>query len=188
MLMDGLQMLHGSAAGLIVVAPERRGTTFPASPVDKDVFEMTEDGAKPSGVYFYSAPGSDWELFSPDRSATPYDIGTQIVGKPVAGATVLQFTVVRAFTILENFKGCVADSLVASATSVSFNVLKKERGGAITALGQIVFGVGGEATFTQTNSGDMLFLIGETLFISAPDPQSAALADISISIAGHLRF
>ena len=188
MLMDGMQMLHGSAAGFIVVAPERRGITFPGTPADKDIFELTTDGTKPAGIYFYDQAGADWELFSPDRSASPYDIGNQIVGKPTAGATVLQFTVVRAFTLLEGFKGCVADSLVDAAATATFSIQKKERSGASTPIGQVNFATNGTVTFTQTGSGDMLFLVGETLSVSAPDPQDAALADISISLAGSLRF
>lgn len=188
MMIDGVQLLHGSGANMLVIAEDKRGTTFPSAPADKDIFELTVYGVKPAGIYFYSVASADWEIYSPDGSAAPYDIGSQMIGKPEAGATVIQFTTVRAFSVLDGFKGCGAASLVNATANATFAISKIERNGSTTPLGTVVLATDGSSSFTQTVSGNMEFLVGETLTITAPDPQDTTLADISISIAGSLLF
>lgn len=186
MIIDGLRVASGSTMKVSVVDPSRRGTQFPASPSAEDVFELTaEYNGNAPGVYVYL---DQWEEYMPDANAAPYDMACNVMGKPGAGDTVFNFTLPRAVTIKEGFKGCKGVALAASAGTATFAINKVLRDGSSVALGQMLFSTAKAATFIQSGSGNMEFLPGETLTVTAPDPQDATLSNISMVFVGALAF
>lgn len=117
---------------------------------------------------FTTAPGSD-----------PYDLGVYIPGLPDNAAEVLKFIAVRAFTIADEFAGSRAHTGVNPTATAVFTVLKN--GGSI---GSISISNTGVATFSTTGGAAESFAAGDRLSVTAPTPQDATMADISIVFLG----
>lgn len=121
-----------------------------------------------------------WEILrSPVvAGAVPYDIATQVIGKPTAGAVVLSFYAVRAFSLAANLAGSTARAGVAAAAQAVFSVQKNG-----VAFSSFTFAAAGTVATLggcpQTN-----FAVGDRISVVAPALQDGTLSDISLSILG----
>jgi len=109
----------------------------------------------------------------------PYDVGVYLPGKPDDAAEVLKIVAVRAFTLADDFAGSRGHVGTNPSATATFTVLKN--GGSI---GTIAVSTVGVFTFLTSGSTVESFAPGDRLSITAPTPQDATLADISIVLRG----
>lgn len=107
-----------------------------------------------------------------------YDLGVYIPDNPNDGAEVLKFIAVRAFTLADDFVGSRAHVGTNPTSTAVFTVLKNG-----ASVGTISISTVGAATFV-TSGGATSFAAGDRLSMTAPSPQDATLADISIVFLG----
>lgn len=114
------------------------------------------------------------------NSVIPYDIAGAILGKPAAGATVMRFQSVRAFTIPAAMAGSIAKVSVAATASTVLTVLKNG-----TSIGTITFAASSSSgTFAAASATS--FAAGDVLTISAPGTQDTTFADAQFTIVANL--
>ena len=255
MLVDGVTFTATGSADSFKV---KSGATFPASPLDGQMFKLTTaSGQSQPGLYYWDTAGSAWtaidskaikgvdagiatlnlqgkildsqipsiaisdtfvvasqvamlaltaevgdvairtdesksyilqtagasvlgnwkELLSGSVASTPYDIATQVDGKPAAAATVLRFTAIRDFVIAANMAGSRFTAVVGPAAGAAFEVRKN---GSTFCTASFATAQG-SATFSACAAQS--FAAGDVLTIVAP-AQDAALSDLSLVISG----
>lgn len=126
-----------------------------------------------NGVNVYS-------LISGSAGLSPiYDIGFFIPSKPGAGAEVLRFKAVRAFSIAGNAAGSTGSVGVNPTSTAAFDIKKNG-----SSVGSISFSTGGVATFSTTAGAVVSFAINDILTIVAPGSQDATMADIGVVFLG----
>lgn len=178
MYIDGLQ---GIASGSRVRSvPDNNGATLPGSGTEGDLFELTAvDSSNQPGIYKYVS--SAWVFLYP-LELDSYDLVNNVLGTPDDGAIVLRFPAPRAFTIKENFANCLASAATAATAQAVFTIKQNA-----TTLGTITFAASGTTgSFSQSTSGDMAISAGDVIQITAPATADTTLADIGITLAGHI--
>lgn len=125
----------------------------------------------------------DMAAISSYVGSAPYDVGFYANGLPGDAATVMKFTAARAFTLADNFAGSVGHVTVNPSLSAAFDV--KKNGGSI---GTITVSTLGVVSFSTVGATPETFAIGDRIEVTAPTPQDATLADVSISFAGTRAF
>lgn len=112
-------------------------------------------------------------------TSIPYDIGVFIPGLPANAALVMQYVAPRAITLPDDFAGSVGRCATNPTTSAAvFDVLKNG-----SSVGSVSISTGGVFTFSTTGAGVSL-AVGDYLSMTAPSPQNAALANVSIIFKG----
>jgi len=148
---------------------------------------LTLDGGSSSvtltqnqGLYI-STDGSNYytERGISAPSSYPYDVVFSYVGQPSAGATVFLLIFDRTVTFSGNFAGSYGKCGTNPAATAAFSVLKNG-----TSAGSISISTGGIFTFSTTGGTALSFSAGDVMKITAPNPQDASLADVSVIFAG----
>lgn len=188
MLVDGLSIADNSVIRREILDPARRGDTFPASPTDGDVFELTAESAgRIPGIYVYISEDSSWVVKYPSSDAIPYDIAGAIFGTMNDADVVARHLSVRSYKIKADFKNCVAFAEVPGTADVSIEIYRIKRDATRVQLGTLLFSASDSVgVFSQIGSGDMLIGAGETLMLQAPNPVNKDLADIAFTFAGSI--
>ncbi len=254
MLVDGVELVASSKMDMKISS----GTSFPASPLDSQMFRLTAiSGPYVPGVYYYDGTSSSWlpadgkaiagtaagialldntqhlegsqipslsiinTFVSASQSAMlaltaqtgdvcirsdlsqtyilqgsdptvlanwvvmqspvsvqAYDIATYIPGLPSAGATIISFTAVRAYTLPANLAGSSSKASTAAASQSVFTLSKNG-----VPFNSITFAAAGTSG-TFGNSASTSFAVGDVLSIIAPSTQDATLANIGITLLG----
>jgi len=121
---------------------------------------------------------ANWkELLSGSVTSMPYDIATQVDGKPTSSAAVLRFTAVRNFLLAANMEGSKFTAAIAAAASAAFEFKKNG-----TTFSTATFAAAGTAA-TFSACAAQSFVPGDVLTVVAPT-QDSSLADLSIALAG----
>lgn len=107
-----------------------------------------------------------------------YDLGVYVPAQPGDAAEVLKFVAVRAFTIADDFAGSRAHVGTNPTATAVFTVRKNG-----ASVGTLSISTVGAPTFA-TSGGATSFAVGDRLSITAPTPQDATLADVSIVFLG----
>lgn len=128
------------------------------------------------GRILYSDGTDIVELTSADFIG--FDIGGFFGGKPVVGALLLKFVVVRAFTLPINLTGSQGHAETAANAESDFDIQKNS-----VSIGTMRFAASGTvATFIHASATS--FVAGDQLSIVAPNPQDANLADVAMTLLG----
>lgn len=114
---------------------------------------------------------------SSDTTAV-YDFGFYYNGLPPDNAELMKLVAVRAFEIADDFAGSRGHVAVNPTSSAVFTVSKNG-----SSIGTITVSTLGAFTFATTG-GTVSMAAGDRLTITAPTPQDATLANVSIMIAG----
>ncbi len=179
MLYDGINLTSGAGVTNLVVETV---TTLPAVVVgDKARLLYLSTAYSSYSVGLYYNDGTNWVMVQPySVPVAPYDVGSCVIGKPDAGATVAVIAVVRAFTIPSNFTGSSAKAGVAATAPATFTVNKNG-----SSIGTFAFAASG-TTGTFSGAG-ATFAAGDVISVVAPGTQDATLANIAFTIAGNLQ-
>jgi hypothetical protein len=116
---------------------------------------------------------------APSGGSNPYDIVCSLVGKPDAGATVLEITFTRNVAFAGNFSGSQG-TVGTNPTSTATYTVKKNG----SSIGTVVVSTGGVVTFTTTSGAAQSFVAGDRMTVTAPSSQDATLSDVAITFAG----
>lgn len=108
----------------------------------------------------------------------PYDIGVYLPGQPGDNENIMEYRFPRDVEFADDFAGSYA-FIGTNPTSTATYSIKKNG----SAVGTMQVTSGGVVTF-NTTGGATSFTAGDRLTISAPTPQDATLADVSITLAG----
>lgn len=108
----------------------------------------------------------------------PYDIGAFIPGSPADEALVMQYVAPRSINFPDDFAGSVGECAVNPSSTAVFDVLKNG-----SSIGSVSISTGGAFTFSTTG-GAVSLVAGDILSMTAPSPDDATLADISIVFKG----
>ena len=155
-----------------------KGTTFPTTPFNKQLFFLTAlSGTYKRGLYYYSA--TTWEPAYYDINV-PYDIAGYTAGLPIANSKMLLFVASRIFTIPANYAGSVAKS-ANTALANTIYVIKKNG----TQIGTITF-AGGSSDGTFSAQSSTTFNIGDVMSIDAPAVIDSTHANIMWTILTDL--
>lgn len=188
MIVDGLQITDESPLQRKLMDPTKRGTTFPGSPSDNDVYELTQSylGNGP-GIYFYSLADSKWVVKYPDGNVMPYDVAGATFGTMNDSDVIARHMAVRSYRLAEGFQSCVSGAKAAAIVDTSISIIRENRQGAESVLGTLFYEAAETVgVFSQNGSGDMIITAGETLILRAPDPADTDLADLAFTFAGTL--
>ena len=180
MLYDGINLTSGAGVTNLVVETV---TTLPAVVVgDKARLLYLSTAYSSYSVGLYYNDGTSWVMVQPYSSVpvAPYDVGSCVIDKPDAGATVAVIAIVRAFTIPSNFTGSSAKAGVAATAPATFTVNKNG-----SSIGTFAFAASG-TTGTFSGAG-ATFAAGDVISVVAPGSQDATLANIAFTIAGNLQ-
>lgn len=126
-----------------------------------------------SGIQFNTSTGV--------ISATNYDLVANVVGKPTASANVMNFVVIRPFSLPQSLTNTKARAGTASTGAATFTIKKNG-----VSIGTIAFAAGNATTPTITFSAAVSFAVGDLLQITAPSSQDGSLADVSIALSATL--
>lgn len=186
MLSDGLTLAAGSGLGIQMLDDARRGSQFPANPVDGTLWELTQAAlGQPLGIY--ESNQGLWTLRSPQYSLLSYDLSGTVFGSPEAGQRVMLFVAPRSFVIQGGFAGAIAKALQPSTSTQEFSIVHTPEDGSANFIGTIAFHDGNDtAEFQSTSMNDILVKRGETIVVFAPTTTDPALADISITLCGFI--
>lgn len=111
-------------------------------------------------------------------AVAPYDVGLYLPGLPDDGAEVFKFTSVRPMGFPDNFPGSVGHCGTNPTATAAFDVVKNG-----SSIGSISISTSGVFTF-NTTGGAVTLAAGDRLSLTAPSPQDASLANISIVFMG----
>lgn len=131
-------------------------------------FEIGDSLVDPLGqpISFSGMSGSNY------RTESMYHF---VGGKPTAGATVFLMQMTEALTIPQGGAGSKATSVTAATGSAVFNIYQNA-----TVIGTITFNASTAGVFAVANA--VTLATGDTLKITAPNPQNSTLADIAFNI------
>jgi len=129
----------------------------------------------------YLVTANDWNkvqcaLDALESYSGPVDIFYFQPAKPTAGTTVFFAKFVRPISCPDDFSGGYATALTASASTAVYTVYKNAG-----SIGTITFST--SATGVISLTGSQTFAAGDTLKITAPNPQDANLAGVQFSFA-----
>ena len=158
-------------SGALTVSPN--GLTLDAS---SSSVTLTQN----QGLYI-STDGSNYftERGISAPSSYPYDVVFSYVGQPSGGATVFLLIFDRTVTFSGNLAGSYGKCGTNPASTAVFSILKNG-----TSAGSISIATGGVFTFSTTGGASLSFSAGDVMKITAPNPQDASLADVSVIFAG----
>jgi hypothetical protein len=183
MLVDGVDLVSGSTIREVIIREEQRDVAFPPNPSEGDKFVLTEaynDGQTTYEAGLYEHVSGNWIQPSPEEVLNPYDIAGSVTGQPTAGATLLQFMVVRKFRLSANFAGCIARCGTVGNGSTAFSIYKNA-----DSIGTVTFGAGSNSgAFSATS--EVSYYPGDLFKVVAPDPVDAVIADVWFTFAGVL--
>lgn len=108
----------------------------------------------------------------------PADLAVFMPGKPLDGATIMRFNVVREFTLPEDLVGSLFEAGVAATASSVFTI--NQNG---SPIGTLTFAASGTVP-TVSFSTAVDLEVGDVVTITAPTPQDATLADIGFNFLG----
>lgn len=188
MLIDGLTITDESLVSRHLMDQSKIGTQFPSSPVDQQVFELSEtyNGYAP-GIYQYVSAESKWVVKYPNFDVMPYDVSGAVFGIMKDADVVARHIAVRSYRVKEGFAGCIAVAKTAPVVDCALSVILVSRTGAETTLGALTFSAAETVgIFQQSTSGDMVVGAGETLVLQAPNPVDQSISDIAFTFAGTL--
>jgi hypothetical protein len=206
MLQDGVTLVQGSVANLQGATTKglsvEAGDTFPANPSNGQRFHLNVANAEyETGDYTYNATTQEWvnEMMLLARggdfkqvgkkgsvprlnptTAVPYDIGTQILGKPDASAVVARFIAPRAFEIPQGMAGSIGRAGVNSTGAVVLSVRKNG-----VEFGTVTFAAG-QANGTFAANAKASFAIGDIFTVVAPATADATFADAQMTFVANL--
>lgn len=188
MFVDGLEVTDDSRVTRHLMDPSKRGTVFPASPANGDVFELVESASGHApGIYTYVGVESRWVAKYPNFDVIPYDISGAVFGTMSDADIISRHISVRSYKLSQGFAGSIAAAAVAPAATCNLTIIRVGRNGYETQLGTLSFAAAStEGSFVQSGSGDMIITAGESLVIQAPNPVDTTIADIAFTFAGSL--
>ena len=161
MLFDGIEFLEGSE---VVNFTLPKGTTFPSSPDQGELFYKT-DNNKP---YIYV--DTSWIEMS---TGSPYDIGITATGNVALGSTIVFFVTARSFTIPQNFIGSQA-VIGTNNGDATFTIYKNG-----TSIGTVSF-TNSSTVGSFTSATSVNFVAGDTLSVDSPSENSPSNLAITI--------
>ena len=188
MYVDTLQIADNSEITRHVLDSNKRGTQFPASPSDGDVFELTESyNGNPPAIYKYVSAESKWIATHPNFDMLPYDVSGAVFGNMNDEDVLMRHIAVRSYRLKQGFLNCLAAAISAATVDTYLTIIHQGRNGIETELGKLVF-MASETVgvFQQTGTGDMMVTAGEILLVKAPLNVNQELSDISFTFAGAL--
>ena len=163
--------VQNTGAGVLTVSPN--GLTLDGSSSSVTL-------AQNQGLYV-STDGSNYftERGSSVTSSYPYDVVFSYIGQPAVGATVFLLIFDRTVTFSGNLSGSYGKCGANPASAAAFSILKNG-----ASAGSISIATGGAFTFSTTGGTSLSFSAGDVMKITAPNPQDASLADVSVIFAG----
>lgn len=190
MLTDGIRLVGNSDIERELVS--LRGTDFPASPDNGDVFQITVPSVlypgKQPGIYYWSAAQNDW-IEQTDTERDPYDMSVTIVGRPKPDAIVAQVVMPRTAILLANLSKSKAVAQTAATATAVFNINQVDiDGNVLESIGTITFAAGQKIGVVAATVADVETILAEDeiLSIKAPLVRDATLKEISVTLAGRL--
>jgi hypothetical protein len=186
-----------------------RTTSLPGSPSAGDIYIVpTADPGGDNIVFYYD---DDWHALTPDEGWTAYVIDDEenvqfvggewtvfaagdggggggdtielalfVSGKPSASEVVFRHDATAAYTLPAGLIGSQGSAGIA-ATASTVLTIKKDA----STIGTATWAIAGTEP-TLAMASDAVFAVGEVLSVTAPTPQDATLADISLSFLGTL--
>lgn len=154
----------------------------PPSPAQGNISprQIVDHSATPGNVPYYADDGTLMDSgTAPGGGSNPYDVVCSLVGKPDAGATVLELTLTRNVAFSGNFSGSQG-TVGTNPTSTATYTVKKNG----SSIGTAVVSTGGVVTFTTTSGAAQSFVAGDRMTVTAPGSQDATLSDVAMTFAG----
>ena len=147
-----------------VVIPNFNDTT-PAAPSGNTNVKWQSDALNPSDISAYML--------------TPYDLGFQLPGIPLANATYLIWEFPRTVVFPANFSGSQGKCLNNPTSTATFTIKKNGSNAGTAAIS-----TGGVFTFTTTGGTTLTFNSGDYMTIVTPTVQDITLTDVGWVMAG----
>lgn len=171
MLTDGLTLLGDTN---ISRAAESKGTSFPPVPVDRQVFELTQDaGAYAAGVYIYLQELGDWKS---STTVIPHDLSAYIADAPAPDSTV--FAIIYSTGTRLLLDQARVSAAVAAGTTTTYTLKHNS-----TAVATLTFSSGNTEGAISAAS-NVAVLPGDMLELTAGSTSDQSISGISLSIPG----
>lgn len=164
------------------------GVTFPALPIDGQVFLLTADSqGKEAGLYVYLETKLGWFPQLDDSNA--YDVSINVNRRFMQNDVLTTFLVPRVIKVPANFKGSGAVAQITATAAVEFKVFVESGSPVVkTLIGTINFTAGGRVGTVSPAAPNTVYVLvqGDLLTVESGPSVDKTLNKLSVTIATSL--